>query len=60
MEDNECENADEGAWREGIDQQDSCRYDPNRPKHHAHSAKALAEGRDPEHGHPEGNDTYRH
>src|SRR5918992_6312740 len=60
MEDDECENANEGAWRERIDQQDRCRYDPNHPEHHAYSAKALAEGRDPEHGHPEGNETYRH
>jgi hypothetical protein len=60
MEDDECENADEGAWREGIYQKDRCRYGPNHPEHHAHPAKALAEGRGPEHGHPEGNETYRH
>src|SRR5829696_7225247 len=60
MEDDECENANEGAWREGIDQKDRCRYDPNHPEHHAHPTKALAEGRGPEHGHPEGNETYRH
>ena len=59
MEDDECENADEGDWRERIDQKDRCRYDPNHPEHHAHPAKALAKGRGPEHGHPEGNQTYR-
>ena len=60
MEDDECENANEGAWRKGIDQKGRCRYDPNHPEHHAHPAKTLAKGRGPEHGHPEGNETYRH
>ena len=60
MEDDEGENADEGAWREKIDQKDRCRYEPNHPEHHAHPAMALAKGRDPEHGHPEGSETYRH
>src|SRR5918995_6275156 len=60
MEDDQREDADEGAWREGIDQQDRCRYDPNHPEHHAHPAKALAEGRDSEHSHPEGNESYGH
>src|SRR5215211_1360666 len=46
MEDDECENANEGAWRERIDQQDRCRYDPNHPEPHAHPAKTLAKGRD--------------
>src|SRR5215203_5580063 len=60
MEDDECENADKGAWRERINQQDRCRYDPNHSERHAHPAKALAEGRGPEHRHPEGYETYRH
>src|SRR5215207_3790097 len=60
MEDDECENADKGAWREGIDQKHSCRYDPNRPDHYAHPAKALTKGRCPEHRHTEGNETYGH
>ncbi len=60
MEDDECENADKGACRERIDQKDRCRYGPNHPNHHAHPAKAPAKGRSPEHGHPEGNETYRH
>ena len=60
MEDDECENADKGAWRERVDQQDRCRYDPNHSERHAHPAKALAEGRGPEHRHPEGYETYRH
>src|SRR5215210_1086484 len=60
MEDDERENADKGAWRERIDQQDRCRYDPNHPNHHAHPAKARAKGRGPEHGHPEGNKPYGH
>src|SRR5215211_8293551 len=59
MEDDECENAEEGDWREWIDQKDRCRYHPDHPEHHAHPAKALAKGRGPEHGHPEGNETYR-
>jgi hypothetical protein len=60
MEHDECENADKGACRERIDQKDRCRYGPNHPNHHAHPAKAPAKGRSPEHGHPEGNETYRH
>jgi hypothetical protein len=59
MEDDECENAYWGDWRERIDHKGRCRYDPNHPEPHAHSAKALAKGRSPEHGHPEGNETYR-
>src|SRR5215208_3072259 len=42
MEHDERENADEGAWRERIDQQYGCRYDPNHPNHHTHSPKAPA------------------
>ena len=60
MEDDECENANEGARRERVDHKDRCRYDPNRPERHAKPAKALAEGRGSEHGYPEGNETYRH
>ena len=59
MEDDECENAYWGDWRERIDHKGRCRYDPNHPEPHAHPAKALAKGRSPEHGHPEGNKTYR-
>ena len=60
MEGDERENANEGARRERIDQQYGCRYDPNHPEHHAHSAKTSAKGRSPDHGHPEGYETYRH
>ena len=60
MENDEGENADEGAWRVRIDQKHRCRYDPDYPECHANPAKALAEGRCPEHRHPEGNETYRH
>ena len=60
MEDDECENADKGAWRERIDQKDRCRYDPDYPECHTHPAKALAEGWGLKHGHPEGNATRRH
>ena len=42
---------------ERIDQQYGCRYDPN---HHAHSPEAPAKGWAPEHGHPEGYETYAH
>jgi hypothetical protein len=45
------------ALGERIDQQYGCRYDPN---HHAHSPEAPANGRTPEHGHPEGCETYGH
>ena len=34
-------------------------YTPDHPERHAHPAKALAKGRGPKHGHPEGNETYR-
>src|SRR5215210_33743 len=60
MEDDECENANERAWRERFDQEYGCRYHPNHPNHHAHSPKAPAKSRGPEHGHPKGNETYRH
>src|SRR5215218_10843534 len=60
MEDDKCENADKGHWRERIDQKGRCRYNPNQPEHNAHPAQALAKGRGPEHGHPESNETYRH
>ena len=33
IENDECENADCGDWRERIDQKDSCRYDPKHPEH---------------------------
>ncbi len=39
---------------------ENCRYETNYPEHHAHPAKALAKGWGPEHGCPEGNETYRH
>jgi hypothetical protein len=48
------------ALGERINQQDRCRYDPNRSDNYAHPAKALAKGRGPEHRHPEGYETYRH
>jgi hypothetical protein len=60
MEHDERENTDESARRERVDQKDGCRYDPDHPEHHAHPTKALAEGRGPEHGHPEGNESYGH
>src|SRR3712207_639581 len=60
MEDDECQNADKGAWRERVDQKDRCCYDPDYPEHHAKPAKALAEGWGPEHGYPDGCETYRH
>ena len=54
MEDDECENANEGAWREGIYQKDRCRQEPNHPEHNTHPAKALAEGK--EMGYPQDED----
>ncbi len=61
MEDDECEYAEGGGdHRERIDQEGGCRYETNHPEHHAHPAKTLAEGRGPEHGHPEGGETYRY
>ena len=60
MEDDECENANEGARRVRVDQKHSCRYDPDYSEHYANPAKALAKGRGPEHGHPKGNKPYRH
>jgi len=48
------------AIGERIDQKDRCRDNPNHTEHHTHRAKTLAKGRGPEHGHPDGNETYRH
>ena len=60
IEDEACEIAARAYHRGGIDYLENCRYETNHPEHHAHPAKALAKGRGPEHGHPEGNETYRH
>jgi len=60
IEDEACEIATRAGHRGGIDHLENCRYETNYPEHYAHPAKALAKGRGPEHGHPEGNETYRH
>ena len=60
MEDDDCEKGDRGNRRAGSDYIENCRCETNHPKHHAQPAKALAKGRGPEHGHPQGNETYCH
>src|SRR5437016_2266562 len=60
MKDDQREKAGYRDWREWIDQQDQCGYDPNDPEHRARRGIALAKGRSREHGHPEGNQTKRH
>ena len=42
------------AIGERVNQNDSCRYDPNHAEPHTHPAKALAKRRGPEHGHARG------
>src|SRR2546423_9272652 len=59
MERDECENADHGARGARVDQKESCGHEPACSEHHAQPAKALAEGRGPDHGHPEENEPYR-
>jgi hypothetical protein len=59
VEDDESENADRSDWRERVNQNDSCCYDPNQAEPHTHPAKALAKRRGPEHSHAEGNEADR-
>jgi hypothetical protein len=60
IEDEACEIAEGADHGGGIDHLEDCRYETNRPERHAQPAKALAKGWGPEHGYPEGNETYRH
>ena len=60
VEHDESENPDRCHWRAGVDQNDRrCRY-PDRAKSDADPPNDLAKRWGPEHGHAEGNETYRH
>ena len=60
MEDDEGENADQSAgYGVRVDEQEGGRANPKRPEHHTHPAKGCAEGRRPEHRHPEAHETDR-